>query len=205
MQSKASHENFAKQILDIKELAGSSLVFRQRSTRLADRLHTLVTKIPEKYENLDKIDLYAKNAIKLLSVTLDDVVDHYKLISLKSPALDVHLLKYGSDEECYSKWNERLRLIFSNLGIETSSEIFDLNVDRLDLQEDIKNLRNSISSITENSDNNHEILKLLKAQETNAYKTVQCAERDMILEVKTIKYDKLLGAGNNKSYSRSLW
>jgi hypothetical protein len=138
-------------------------------------------------------------------VTLDDVLDHFKLLSLKSPTLDVHLLKYGSDEECYYKWNERLRLIFSNLGIEAASEIFDLNVDRQDLQEDLNHLRDGITSITDNSSNNQEIIKMLKSQATNAYKTIQCAEKGMTILAKTINYDKVLGTGNSKAYCRCFW
>ena len=141
-------------------------------------------------------DLPAKcSLLSLLTVTVDDLVDYFKLISLKSTALSAHLVKYGSDEECFSKWNERLRLISQELKIASAEELFDMNCDQQDLQDDIKRLRGILPSLAKNSLEEAKIVTQLDAQKTNVYKTVHIKDNGIVIQAKSIRYEKLLGNG----------
>lgn len=187
-------EKFTKQSADIIKSASHLLIFLQRSNRLATRLLQIIALVSTKYSNPDQTDLYTQTTINLLTVTVDDVLDYFKALTVKSPALDAHLLKYGSDEECFYKWNERLRLISVTLGLEGTLKIFDVSVDHQDLKDDIKSIRDNLQSITSNNSNQKHILALISSQETNMFKTVQNVEK-MAIKAKCIKYDKLLGSG----------
>jgi hypothetical protein len=84
---------------------------------LAVKLVATSDKIEKLAENPDKLDLHSKSNMNLFSATVDDILEYFKLLSENSSALTSHLLKYGSYEECFYKWNERLRLIFVSLNM----------------------------------------------------------------------------------------
>ena len=180
--------------VNIKNAIARVLIFRQRSNRLVSRLLHILDNVPKVIDDRNQ-DLPAKSSLlSLLTVTVDDLVDYFKLISLKSTALSAHLLKYGSDNELFSKWNERLRLISQELKIASAEELFDENCDQ-DLQDDIKGLRDLLPSLAKNPVEEAAIVKLLDAQQTNAFKTFHFEDNGIVIQAKSIKYDKLLGKG----------
>lgn len=205
MEAEISLASFPEYSKEIKNAVAHILIFRERSSRLASRLTQLVDSIPKISPMLGNMNLHAKASIPLLTVTIVDLVEYFKMLSLKSPELVAHLLKYGSDEECFYKWNERLRLISQILGM-TVEGSFDSNLDRQDKQTDVQRLRVVLPSLIQNIQDRASISKLLDTQETNSYKTVQEADSGVVIKAGSIKYDKLLGSGNQAcNHLRRLW
>ena len=141
MSSEISLEEFPKYSEQINASVSKVLVFHKRSERLASRLLKILDGVPTILGKIAEADLYTKSNVNLLTVTVIDVVEYYALLSEQSPSLTTHLLKYGSDEECFFKWNERLKLILATLSLESCLKLFEAKVDRQDLEEDIKFLR----------------------------------------------------------------
>jgi hypothetical protein len=186
---------FEKSIIGLKEANARVIVFTARSNRLTTRLITVMENIPKIEGRSDQVEMHGKAMFTLLSVTVEDVIDYYKMLSEKTQGLVSHLLKYGSDEECFCKWNERLQLISSTLGMTGIAGIFDVKVDRQDLRDDVKHLRENIKIITRIRDEGNGISMLLDSQQTNAYKTIQNVDGDIIIKANMIKYDRVLGMG----------
>lgn len=164
--------DFENQTKEIKTAVAHVLVYRERSVRLASRLVTIVENLPKMTDTIDTINCKQNPSIQLLNVTVDDVVVYFKAMSLKSPALIAHLLKYGADEECFHKWNERLRMIENalNLNISTSGgEIFDPKLDDQDRKEDIRRLREILPSMTNSIQHQRDILTLLDSKEISSF------------------------------------
>ena len=185
---------------EIRTAVAYVLVFRERSARLASRLAAIVEKVPQitDADTSEKMKSPITASIQLLDVTVDDIIEYFRMLSLKSPALIAHLLKYGSDEECFYKWNERLRLLSNTFNMDFSTSdggIFDPTLDGQDKQQDVKRLRDIMPSLTNSTQNQKDILSLLDSQETNTFKTVRRMECSVMIKANSIKYDKILGQG----------
>lgn len=176
----------------INAAVSAVLIYKARSTRLATRLIKVIDHIPKKSS---ASDLHITTNINLLSVTKDDILAYYKLISETSPELVSHLLKYGSDEECFYKWNERLRLISIIFNVPGISTVFDTKVDRQDLRDDVVHLHENTGFVTKVTAEKDGIKALLSNQETKAYKTVQNVDIGIVIKAKMIRYDRVLGKG----------
>lgn len=206
MSSEISLEEFPKYSEQINASVSKVLVFHKRSERLASRLLKILDGVPTILGKIAEADLYTKSNVNLLTVTVIDVVEYYALLSEQSPSLTTHLLKYGSDEECFFKWNERLKLILATLSLESCLKLFEAKVDRQDLEEDIKFLRANLDKfVAKENAGQKSILILLDSQGTHAFKTINNVEKGINIKSKSIKYDKLRGNGKVRVYSRCLW
>ena len=178
----------------IKNAIALVLIFRRRCKRLSSRLLYILDNIPKLADDGNQ-DIITEPMLSLLKVTVDDLVEYFKMMSLKSRALSAHLLKYGSDEENFSKWNERLRLISQEMKIALPEELLDANGEQKDLDEDIKSLGDLLPSLSNDAVEKAAILKLLDAQKKNAFKTLLLEDNGIIIQAKSIKYENLLGSG----------
>lgn len=181
----------------IRSAASRVKIFAARSNRLASRLIRVKEELEKSQIITPQTDLHSKANINLLPVTADDIMEYFELLSDYSPGLVRHLQKYGSDEECFYKWHERLRLIGVAVGVNGIPDIFDLKVDSEDLRHDTFQLRQSIDSITSDVQDQEAIKKMLLSQETIAYKTIPNNDSGVTIKAKMIKYDRLLGKGTD--------
>ena len=74
---------------------------------MAKRVQTVVDLINNNWS--DTRDVSLLQAVDLLNATLDEIKDFMVVFTVKNEYLANHVVMYGSDEEQFVKWNERLQ------------------------------------------------------------------------------------------------
>ena len=97
---------------------------------------------------IDGKDAVTMQAFDLLFTTLEDIKDYVVVFSTKNAVLANRIIIYGSDEEQFIKWSERLQHCIDTLGKSNKlTGVFDEKVDLKDFESDVTELRKSLDDI----------------------------------------------------------
>ena len=149
-------------------------------------------------------DLITCQALMALSITLEEILDYVALFSSADSQLASHIIKYGSDEEQFIKWTERLQHCAVELKLDDDVfDCFDELADFQDFQKDLAFLKKGIMKIIVllNGNDNDVLYKSLEAlvghqsQVRSTYQTKTAPNANEEINPKKIKYDKVIGQG----------
>jgi hypothetical protein len=158
----------------------------------------------EKNITAPTVDMAQSQSIMLLCITLEEILEYANLFSKSDQALAGHIVKYGSDEEQFIKWNERLQHCAAEMDLEV--DVFDVFNDKSDItafENDIARMKDDMLNIVVllYGANNEGLLKamenLLKHQ-TNVratYQTKTAPDASLTINPKRVKYECVIGHG----------
>ena len=184
------------------------LYHKHRFATLTNRVEKVVDLI--KSNASDTRDISLLQAMDILNTTLDEVKDLMLVFRLKNANLANHIVMYGSDEEQFVKWNERLQHCVDSLGQSGKiSDVFDQNVDLQNFEDDMKVLRADLLEL---------VMLILKGKDTvNAvalrkslegllghqsdiratYQTKTSPKEALEIDPLKVKYEVIIGRGGN--------
>ena len=87
INDKLKMVDYGSKAKEIRTTVAYVLVFRERSARLASRLAAIVEKVPQitDADTSEKMKSPITASIQLLDVTVDDIIEYFRMLSLKSP------------------------------------------------------------------------------------------------------------------------
>jgi hypothetical protein len=199
----AKHE-VLKIYAQISAVDANGLLFhKNRFQALLGRVKSIVDLVDKGIED-NTHDTSLTQSLTLLSITFEEILEYLVLFSTKDRRLAAHIIKYGSDEEQFIKWTERLQhcMVELKLGVKVF-DVFDEVSDLKDFHRDIVFLQNGILDMVvllHGSDN----VVLIKSLESllghqssvrATYQTKTAPGADLEINPKKIKYDKVIGHG----------
>jgi hypothetical protein len=147
-------------------------------------------------------------SLMMLSITLEEIREYAVLFSKSDKQLAAHMVKYGSDEEQFIKWNERLQHCVVELQLEIDlldvfnklSEFQAFQKD-LDLLKDKEKMVHLIGLI--NGNNNEHLMKSMlnllghQSNVRDTYQTKTDPNAPMVIDPKKVSYVEVIGHGGN--------
>ena len=94
-------------IISLADSKAKLKLFHARSDALYKRIATAVQLVVPVL-NAPITDLGTKPSLVLLLVLIEEIDEYFRAFSCYSRIMTEHLIKFGVDEEVFSKWNERL-------------------------------------------------------------------------------------------------
>ena len=187
------------------------LFHKHRSGRLLKRVVLVVRAIKVSENTKDPKILQVAD---LLATTLEEIRDYMTLFSTKNTVLAKHVVIYGSDEEQFIKWGERLQHCVDTFGESASFiGVFDEEIDVQDFQKDLVFLKSRMNEIlallvedAESKGSNVSPVDLIKTMESlighqanvrSTYKTKTAPTEALEIDPKKIKYEMIIGQGGN--------
>lgn len=175
-----------------------------------NRFRTLLTrgkKIADLIETCkyDENDIMIQQTLDLLGATFEEVGEYIFLFSTKTNALANHIIMYGSDEEQFVKWGERLQHCVDGLGLNSQlSDTFNDEIDYRDFNQDLEDLRSGLVEILEMvlvGSTKIDIATLIKSLESmlgqqsrmrSTYQTKTAPTAALEINPKKIRYEKIV-------------
>lgn len=201
MSPKQNIVNIAAQISAIET---SSLLFhKNRFLALLKRGNCVVNLVKDNVSE-EAVDMSISHSLTQLSITLEEILEYVVLFSKKDKYLAAHIIKYGSDEEQFLKWTERLQHFVVELDFAAKLVgIFDEVSDMDNFLQDIAALRLEMVEIVVliHGTENEVLLKNLDdliVHQHNVratYQTKLSPTADIEIIPKKIKYENIIGHG----------
>jgi hypothetical protein len=136
----STRESILTKVEEISASVSRVLFHKNRVATLCQRLEIIGDIVKNDIET-------AKNpttmqAMNLLYTTLEDIYDYIIIFSARNASLVNRIIIYGSDEEQYIKWGERLQHCVDSFGLSSKIVgVFDPIVDLKDFENDVVELR----------------------------------------------------------------
>jgi hypothetical protein len=174
----------------------------------------ILVELVYQHVNDSKRDMITGQSLTLLAITLDEIYDYLVLFTNKTSNLATHVIKYGSDEEQFIKWAERLQHCAAELKIDAKMlQVFDQLADFQDYQKDISGLQQGILELlvmVEGKDNTvlQKSLDALVGHQTkvrSTYRTKTDPYATAEINPKSIQYDRIIGHGGMICFSTRFW
>ena len=202
-------QNLLDMCKSITTLYNSGVVYHQkRFGALSKRVQTVVDLINTDSGEIRDISLL--QAMDLLNTTLEDIRDFMTAFSVKNAKLANHIIMYGSDEEKFVKWNERLQHCVDGIGQSSRIDgVFDQKVDLQNFEQDLAALRADLGRIVlllmADRDSldvarlRHSLELLLGHQSDtrSTYQTKTSPQETLEINPKRIKYESIIGRGGS--------
>jgi hypothetical protein len=147
----------------------------------------------------------------VLVITLEEILEYIVLFSTPNQELAAHVVKYGSDEEQFIKWNERLQHCVAELKLQLDAfDVFNGMTDLNAFQKDLAFLRDKNEMF--------KILKLLhgknkrpvddsldtlldrQSHSRSTYQSRTAASEPLQIDPKKVKYQTVIGRGGKLGF-----
>jgi hypothetical protein len=204
---------------EILESAPRVIIFKNRFATLCKRIGTVVNI----FRDIDGTDTVTCQAFDFLNATLEDIRDYLIVLSTKNTVLANRVVIYGSDEEQFIKWNERLQHCIESVGAsQLVVGVFNESIDLSDFEKDVTELRKSLGDImqlvingrnadkvtvdamTRDTAHTIDVKQLMKTLEAlvghqtivrSTYQTKTAPSAALEIDPEKIKYETVIGRG----------
>jgi hypothetical protein len=151
------------------------------------------------------------HTVGLFYTTIEEIIDFAQIFITKTPLLASRVIKYGSDEEQFIKWNERIQHCVEELGLGElvkNGVLVDEKEDLQDYENDVESLRSGLADILRlvyDGDRMNRMLNTLGSLLTDqakmrlSYKTKTAPNDVLEIDPARVKYDKVIGHGGIKT------
>jgi hypothetical protein len=196
MSSKNSVISLALEIVQ----SSSKVLFHQ------NRFKTLSKRIDIILDIVKTTHPIVPQAIDFLYGTLEDIKENLVLFSEKNALVANRIIIYGTDEEQFIKWGERMQHCIDIMGkSDKLFGVFDQKVDLKDFEGDAEDLRKSLVEILGLvGDKKVELTRLYKTLESlvghqtnvrSTYQTKSAPTAALEMDHRKVKYEKIIGRG----------
>ena len=191
---------------EITTAASLVLFHKSRFATLFKRIEAVVDLVKNSTESR-KNDIVTEQAMDFLLATLEDIKAYAILFSAKDTSLANRVIIYGSDEEEFIKWNERLQHCVDSLGLSANlAGAFDEKIDLNDFESDVADLKKSLLDILRLFDGKEatDLTVLMKTVESllghqssvrSTYQTKTAPTDGLVIDPKNVKYQHIIGRG----------
>jgi hypothetical protein len=201
MSSKDSITTLASEIAASVNLV---LFHKNRFATLAKRVETVVEIIKGDIDNSK--NTVVTQAMDFLVGTLEDIKENMMLFSEKNALLANRIIIYGTDEEQFIKWGERIQHCVDTIGKSAKlAGVFDEKIDLMDFKRDAEDLKKSLLEILVLvGGKNVDLKQLSKTLESlvghqtdvrSTYQTKTSPTAALEMDPRKVKYDKIIGRG----------
>ena len=198
---------YKRQIIEISEKLNAvdinTFLFHQnRLSILLKRVKTIVDLVKNISESTH--DLVKNQSMMLLLISVEEIFDYVVLFSTSDKQLAAHIVKYGSDEEQFIKWNERLQHCVAELKLEINEfDVFDEASDFHAFQKDLAHLKGEILNVAVifHGKNNEHLIKSLQglvqhqSKVRSTYQTKTAPDAPLEMNPKKFKFERIIGCG----------
>ena len=177
---------------------------KNRIILLLHRVKTVVDLVEKEVDESTR-NLTVSQSLMMLSITLEEIWEYVVLFCSLDQQLAAHIVKYGSDEEQFIKWNERLQHCVAELHLDMDVlDVFNESSDFHAFQKDVAILKDKeemVHLIVLLHGNNEKMLETmgnLVSHQTNVrstYQTKTDPNAPMEINPKKVKYEEVIGHG----------
>lgn len=195
-----------------------SLIFHHHRCRSLLKRVNIIVDLIETHVSDNTVDSGLLQTISLLCTTFEEIKEYLLLFSVKNALLAHHIINFGSDEEQFIKWNERLQHCIEEIGLGDRLALGDLadeETDFDDYQLDVAFLKPRLIEIVlilYNEGETETVVKYLEKllghqlNSRSSYKTKTAPNAGLEIDPQKIKYDKVIGHGGIQYYLTSrIW
>jgi hypothetical protein len=188
---------------------------KNRLTLLLRRSKKVVDRV-EKQVDTSKNFLTVSQALALLYVTLEEILEYAILFSNSDKQLAAHIVKYGSDEEQFTKWNERLQHCIAELQLDMDVfDVFNESSDFHAFEKDVALLKDKDEMIKiiqllhgANDEGLVKSIDVLVNHQSNVrstYQTITAPDASLEIDPKRVKYEVVIGHGGKFGFINRVW
>jgi hypothetical protein len=178
---------------------------KNRIILLLHRVKTVVDLVEKEVDESTR-NLTVSQSLMMLSITLEEIWEYVVLFCSLDQQLAAHIVKYGSDEEQFIKWNERLQHCVAELHLDMDVlDVFNESSDFHAFQKDVAILKDKEEMVHlivllhgNNNEKMFETMGNLISHQTNVrttYQTKTDPNAPMEINPKKVKYEEVIGHG----------
>jgi hypothetical protein len=195
-----------KQAEALNAIDGEKLRYnKNRLLLLLQRVKTVVDQVEKDVDESTR-NLTVSQSLMMLSITLEEIWEYVILFCSLDQQLAAHIVKYGSDEEQFIKWNERLQHCAAELNLEIDVlDVFNETSDFHAFQKDVAILKEKEEMVHlivllhgKNNEKIFQAMDNLISHQTNVRSTYQSKtdpNAPMEINSKKVKYEEVIGHG----------
>jgi hypothetical protein len=195
-------ETASKYNKNIEICSSSTVIHKSRSKTLATRVKTVFDAINTVAPDSIKMnDIATKGYLSMLLATLEEISGYFTILQKKNKKLAKRVKRYGSDEETFLKWTETLQTCCFGVRLVFGDNLFDADQDLKDFNEDLDDLKLNMKEVlslfggAETSDDAGKELLAKQQVDRTEYKTQQAVKAEKQFDVKSIRYESIIGRG----------